>query len=158
MGVEIERKFLVAADFPADWENCVTISQAYLASQISSSVRIRIESQHGIRTNTLCVKVFRTSMSNDEVEIYLDNTQADELVAVAGSPVSKHRHFVERADGLVWEVDVFRGLNSGLIVAEIEVPYEDYDIGKLPSWVGDEVTHDGRYKNASLAEKPFMLW
>ena len=41
---------------------------------------------------------------------------------------------------------------AGLIVAEIELPSEDFEID-IPSWVGEEVTSDPSYLNAELFKK-----
>ena len=60
-------------------------------------------------------------------------------------------------DGLIWEVDEFLGDNQGLVVAEVELDREDRPFTK-PAWVGEEVTHDPRYYNASLVANPFTKW
>ena len=58
-----------------------------------------------------------------EYEIPLDD--ADALLAMCLPPIiEKVRHRVPYA-GLVWEVDVFGGVNEGLVVAEVELPSED---------------------------------
>jgi CYTH domain-containing protein len=53
---------------------------------------------------------------------------------------------------LTWEIDVFEGKLAGLIIAEIELPSEDFEID-IPSWVGEEVTSDPSYLNAELFKK-----
>ena len=70
--------------------------------------------------------------------------------------VEKTRYEVEH-EGHVWEVDVFEGLNAGLVVAEIELQAED-EAFERPFWVGEEVTHDPRYLNTNLAKVPFSTW
>jgi adenylate cyclase len=57
----------------------------------------------------------------------------------------------------VFEVDEFFGENEGLTIAEIELASEDEPFYK-PDWLGEEVTSDVRYYNASLSEKPFKSW
>jgi len=59
--------------------------------------------------------------------------------------------------GDIWEIDVFHGENEGLIVAEVEIPSEDYDL-TLPEWIREEVTDDVRYYNSNLAINPFTKW
>ena len=59
--------------------------------------------------------------------------------------------------GNCWEVDEFLGDNKGLIVAEIELKTED-QIFEKPSWIGEEVSGDHRYTNASLARNPYKNW
>jgi CYTH domain-containing protein len=56
-----------------------------------------------------------------------------------------------------FEVDVFAGDNTGLIVAEIELTHEDQVVEK-PDWLGKEVTQESKYYNASLSKHPFMAW
>jgi CYTH domain-containing protein len=58
---------------------------------------------------------------------------------------------------LVWEIDVFSGENEGLVVAEVELPSEVTAV-VLPDWVGEEVTGDDRYYNASLVSHPYREW
>jgi len=69
------------------------------------------------------------------------------------SVIDKTRHRVEFG-GHVWEVDVFHGANEGLVLAEVEFADESVR-PKLPAWVGEEVSTDPRYYNASLASRPF---
>jgi adenylate cyclase len=58
---------------------------------------------------------------------------------------------------MIWEIDVFGGENSGLVVAEIELQDEHQSFEK-PDWIGREVTTDKRYYNASLVSKPYNTW
>ena len=53
-------------------------------------------------------------------------------------------------EGNIFEVDVFDGIHKGLILAEIELNSELEEI-KLPAWIGEEVTGDPKYYNASLS-------
>jgi CYTH domain-containing protein len=58
---------------------------------------------------------------------------------------------------MLWEVDEFKGENSGLILAEIELAHEEQSFA-LPPWIGAEVTGDIRYYNAHLVHYPFSQW
>jgi CYTH domain-containing protein len=58
---------------------------------------------------------------------------------------------------MTWEIDVFNGRNSGLVMAEIELSHPDQRI-ELPDWVGVEVTFDQRYGNSSLSNRPISTW
>jgi len=55
------------------------------------------------------------------------------------------------------EIDEFHGANEGLVVAEIELasPEEEFE---RPAWLGEEVTADPRYANASLSRHPYSEW
>jgi CYTH domain-containing protein len=48
-----------------------------------------------------------------------------------------------------FEIDVFHEKNEGLVVAEIELAYDDEYFDK-PEWLGEEVTGNPRYYNANL--------
>jgi CYTH domain-containing protein len=90
-----------------------------------------------------------------EYAIPLDDAQA--LLGLCEGPlVEKTRHILQYA-GTTWEVDDFAGDNAGLVVAEVELPSEDAAFER-PDWLGEEVTHDARYFNASLSQKPFQRW
>jgi adenylate cyclase len=60
-------------------------------------------------------------------------------------------------EGKKWEVDEFMGMNSGLIVAEIELESEEEKFAK-PDWIGKELTESVRYRNSELAKTPFKAW
>ena len=70
--------------------------------------------------------------------------------------IEKTRHIVIH-DNNTWEVDEFKGLNAGLIVAEIELTSED-DKYSIPKWIDKNVTEDLRYANSNLSIKPFTTW
>ena len=53
---------------------------------------------------------------------------------------------------LVAEVDIFEGKNQGLIIIEVEFEAETQALAFTPpSWFGQEVSSDKRYKNKNLA-------
>ena len=52
---------------------------------------------------------------------------------------------------LCWEVDVFKNM-KGLIIAEIEIPNEDYPL-ILPPWIGEEITDRKDLSNAALSRE-----
>lgn len=155
MGVEIERKFLVKSEA---WKDCahgaLPIRQGYIATGPPTAVRVRIEGQ---RAN-LNIKKAVIDIRRDEFEYPIPLADAEEMLASLcnGLIVEKVRHLVDY-EGLTWEVDVFRGRNEGLVVAEVELECEDMDVA-LPSWAGKEVSGDPRYLNTHLALKPFSSW
>lgn len=73
-----------------------------------------------------------------------------------GGVVEKVRHVVPWHD-LAWEIDVFSGDNTGLIIAEIELHHEEQRF-ELPTWIGPEVTGQSQYYNSSLVQQPFCEW
>jgi CYTH domain-containing protein len=70
--------------------------------------------------------------------------------------IEKMRYEIEAGD-LTWEIDEFGGVNEGLIIAEVELDDEEQEI-VLPTWIGEEVTHDPRYFNSNLIAHPFSEW
>lgn len=155
MGVEIERKFLIKGD---GWRRLVArtrhIRQGYLASSDKAGVRVRCaEGGEG----TLTIKTARAGAVRDEFEFQIPYADAEALLSLCvGAIVEKVRHDAPVA-GLTWEIDVFKGANEGLVVAEVELESEEQAFDR-PEWLGEEVTQEERYYNASLASRPFSGW
>lgn len=148
MAKEIERKFLVA---DGSWRDLVEaeirIRQFYLAAGPGRTVRIRISD--GTEA-ALTLKFSGRGRGRDEFEYPVPLAEAEEMQSFAlGRVIEKTRHHV-RYGGYLYEVDVFRGELTGLVIAELETP-DIVPAEKLPSWLGRDVTHEGRYYNASLA-------
>lgn len=154
MGREIERKFLVKDDAWRAGARGTAYRQGYLSAGGGPTVRVRVAGEKGYLT--IKGKAVGTSRAEYEYEIPL--ADAEEMLAtLAVTPiVEKVRYRVEHG-GLVWEVDEFGGANRGLIVAEVELQEEGQRV-ELPAWVGEEVTADRRYTNASLAVRPWGTW
>jgi adenylate cyclase len=154
MGVEIERKFLVANDlWKKDARNGVEFRQGYLSSQGTCSVRVRRE---GDKAN-INIKSATLGISRSEFEYPIPADEADELLDLfCTSTVIKTRYLVAHS-GKTWEVDVFQGDNAGLVVAEVELKSIDEEF-ELPAWVGEEVSADVRYYNTELARHPYNTW
>jgi adenylate cyclase len=155
MGVEIERKFLIK---DGGWRNLVTaqarIRQAYLALGGKATIRVRIKDESAA---TLTIKSRAAKLRRLELEYPLPIDDAQALIGLRrGAIVEKVRHLVPHA-GATWEVDVFAGENAGLIIAEVELPHEDYRL-ELPPWIGSEVTGRAEYYNSSLAGRPYGSW
>jgi len=58
---------------------------------------------------------------------------------------------------ILWEIDEFAGENAGLIVAEVELTSEAQPFEK-PNWLGEEVSGQAKYYNASLVRNPYSKW
>jgi adenylate cyclase len=67
------------------------------------------------------------------------------LAALCARPLIEKTRFLVCYEGLLWHVDEFKGDNAGLVLAEIELEHPDQPV-PLPPWVGQEVTHDPRYR------------
>ncbi len=73
-----------------------------------------------------------------------------------GNPVEKTR-YKQKFGGFTWEIDVFEGENSGLVLAEVELENESDEV-EVPEWAGKEVSHDNRFFNFYLSEHPYSTW
>ena len=154
--VEIERKFLVVSD---DFLNKAfarkRIVQAYLNSNPERTVRIRIKDDKGFLT--IKGKGNSTGTTRLEWETEIPLAEAEKLLTICESgTIDKMRHEV-KVGHHIYEVDVFKGENEGLIVAEIELKSED-EFFEKPSWLGKEVTNDDHFYNAYLSKRPFKSW
>ncbi|MCG8577438.1 MAG: CYTH domain-containing protein [Flavobacteriales bacterium] len=154
MGVEIERKFLIKDD---SWREKATdandIKQGYLNSVAERTVRVRISRGKGILT----IKGKNDNLSRLEYEYEIPLKDAESLIDLCEKPIiEKTRHSYFRANHH-WEIDVFKGENEGLIVAEVELESEEEEL-QLPEWIGEEVSNDSRYYNSSLITNPFVNW
>lgn len=154
MGVEIERKFLLAGDGWRALGQPVLLRQGYLSSQRERVVRVRIEGGQAMLT----IKGQSVGASRGEWEYPIPLHDAAELLdTLCEQPlIEKYRTRVTLG-AHVWEVDEFLGANQGLVVAEIELQSEDETFDK-PEWVGQEVTDDARYFNSSLIRNPYTRW
>lgn len=156
MANEIERKFLVIGDFKSQANKFTKIIQGYISSNPNRTVRIRIMGESAFLT--IKGKSNETGTTRYEWEKEIDFSDAIDLLKLCESGIiDKTRYIVPEETGLVFEVDEFYGENEGLILAEIEIPNENYSFVK-PSWLGTEVTGDIRYYNSMLMKKPFSEW
>lgn len=153
MGAEIERKFRVICDSWDKGTQGVRISQGYLSQDPDRTVRVRIAGE----TAWITVKGRNHGITRAEFEYEIPLDDAKELLALClPSVIDKTRHRVTFGVHL-WEVDVFHGENSGLVVAEVELSDEAMS-PEIPPWAGAEVSSDARYFNSCLAVKPYSQW
>jgi adenylate cyclase len=154
MAQEIERKFVVD---PATWQpqgSGVHFKQGYLNSQKERVVRVRIEGSQA----KLTIKGLTSGVTRAEFEYSIPLGDANALLdSICEQPlIDKHRH-VEMHLGKRWEIDVFHGLNEGLVVAEIELASADETV-EQPVWALKEVSDDPRYFNSNLLKNPYSAW
>lgn len=155
MPVEIERKYLVTG---RPWEQYTkvkktVIKQGYISKSPKHTVRIRVTDKKALITIKGPTKGF--TRAEYEYEIPYDDGQ--ELLKMCdGHIIDKIRYTFNDSHKQTWEVDVFHGINEGLVVAEIELVSEDTTV-KLPDWVLREVTFDKRYTNAYISNHKLPL-
>lgn len=162
---EIERKFLVDINKLPNLENnpSYEIAQGYLSTD--PVVRIRISKKtnndhHFYSTPSGFITIKGPGLGNHlEFETRIDYSNALELMTLCKSVMKKKRFIlpVQNDKKLNWEIDFFEDENSGLVVAEIELPKEDYPFEK-PEWCLEEVTMDSRYTNSNISKTPFNTW
>ncbi len=155
MAKEIERKFLVKGDFMPFVVKSTRITQGYLSSIPERTVRVRVKGSSGFITVKGIGSASGASRFEWEKEIPSEEALCLMEICEPGV-IDKTRHLVPNGE-LTFEVDEFYGENQGLVVAEIELPSEDFSFAK-PEWLGEEVTGDSRYYNSMLMKNPFTKW
>ena len=156
MGTEIERKFLPKGD---DWKRAidapgVSIRQGYLSSVKERTVRVRVKGEQAWIT----VKGITTGASRPEFEYPIPLEEAAWMLdRLCERPLIEKTRYVVHRNGCAFEIDEFHAENAGLVLVEVELASED-QVVELPEWIGEEVTHDARYYNSSLARRPYARW
>ncbi|MEO9079837.1 MAG: CYTH domain-containing protein [Rhodanobacter sp.] len=161
MGIEIERKFLLADD---SWrtrvERSEPMAQGYLVGaqalregHARASVRARLAGEQA----WLNIKASTPGIARTEFDYPVPVADARAMLAsLCDGVLEKVRHHV-RVDGVLFEIDEFNGDNDGLIVAEVELPAVDASFPH-PSWLGREVSALTRYYNVNLIAYPYRQW
>ena len=161
MGIEIERKFLLDND---GWRGAIerseSIAQGYLVGaqalrdgSARASVRARLAGEQA----WLNIKAATPGIARAEFEYAIPVADAKVLLAtLCDGVLEKTRHHVH-VDGVLFEIDEFLGDNSGLIVAEVELPAVDASFPR-PTWLGREVSALTRYYNVNLIAHPYRHW
>ena len=124
------------------------IAQGYLANETGGR-HVRLRKRR--KTTSLTFKVGRGT-HREEREIRLGPKQFAALwPATSGRRLRKLRYYIPWKN-LTIEIDIYRGGNEGLIVAEVEFPSRAACRKfKPPGWFGREVTGVKRYSNVRLA-------
>jgi CYTH domain-containing protein len=154
MAIEIEKKFLVKGKDWKEGSRSKVYYQGYLCSGSGQTVRVRIAGENALIT----IKGRSTNISRLEFEYPIPLEDSRILLdEVCQQPIIHKRRFFKEHKGFTWEIDEFYGENQGLVLAEIELESEDQQFAR-PEWLGEEVSHDGRYYNASLRTYPYSMW
>lgn len=148
MGIEIERKFIFVGTLPKEYDESLMITQFYVSESTDSEVRVRIENDAA----TLTIKSKEPGSRRTEFEYDLPISDAIDLQALFGENAIEKTRYVVAFGNLSWEIDVFQGRLSGLILAEVELKEGHDEKIELPSWLGSEVTEDLRFRNVELAK------
>lgn len=169
---EIERKYLLdrLPDLPRTAE-AYRIEQGYLPPDTPGEGRVRrmIDSAGGV----VCTHTIKSGhgVRRTEVERTISPDAFERAWAEsAGSRLLKTRYRVPVAGegfaagagiagapspSLVWEIDVFAGLD--LVLAELEIPYVEFEV-VFPPWLAPhvvrEVTDEPAFRNFAIAGRP----
>ncbi len=91
-------------------------------------------------------------LAREEFEYAIPLADARSLLKLCGQRiVDKIRHEINYA-GYCWEVDEYLPPLEDLIIAEVELQSETEDPPR-PPWIGEDITHDGSFSNAALAQR-----
>ena len=152
MAVEIERKFLVRNTQALAGIGGIPYRQGYLQCK-DATVRVRVAGNQGYLT----IKGPTVNISRAEYEYEIPLSDAQQMLdTLCGALVEKTRYRLDYKKHC-WEVDIFEGLNAGLVLAEVEIQHESESVA-LPDWIGMEVSGDYRYYNSWLAQNPYCSW
>lgn len=161
MATEIERKYLVSSP---DWQSAnITsakrLTQGYMTQshpdvRSQPEARVRVVQQLADNNYPEHSEAFITfkskgTLTRKEVEMPVSVDQAKDLLEMCDNRVLVKDRYCISEGGKVWEVDVYHGHLSGLVVAEVELTSENEKVD-TPSWIGTELTEDTRFKNANL--------
>jgi adenylate cyclase len=156
MPLEIERKFLVLGDdYKGQSKQSTRIRQGYLSTHPGRIVRIRIRGDKGFLTIKGQSNTSGTTRYEWEKEISAED--AIELLNLCEPGLIDKTRYEVTSGFHTFEVDEFYGENQGLVVAEVELSFEDEAFEK-PSWLGQEVTGESKYYNSALMMHPYSRW
>lgn len=149
--MEIERKFLITK-LPEDLSiyKCHLIEQGYLST--NPVVRVRRDNDEYYLTYK-----GKGLMAREEYNLPLTKDSYDHLISKAdGNIITKKRYEIPEHDDLIIELDIFEGLFSGIIIAEVEFKSEEQAHSYIPpKWFGDDVTNSGEYHNSNMSKRSF---
>jgi adenylate cyclase len=151
--VEIERKYLIDTKLWKPTVKGINISQGYLCIDSEKVIRVRIADEQGFLT----IKGKAKGIVRTELEYEIPKNEAEVLLKMCNGLIVEKYRYKEKFMDMIWEVDVFKGKNKGLFLAEIELEHENQEFD-LPDWVREEVTFDYHFYNSWLSKNPFSSW
>jgi len=156
LSLEIERKFLVNSEaFIKEVSSKSRIVQGFLTKDPNRVVRVRIKGDEGFITIKGISNENGTTRFEWEKRISINEAESLLKLCLPGI-IDKNRYEIVVGKH-VYEVDIFKGDNEGLVIAEVELENENESFEK-PSWLGKEVTGDSKYYNSQLSEHPYKNW
>ena len=154
--IEIERKFLVTSSaFKDQAFKYTTITQGFLSTNKKRTVRVRLKGEKGFLT--IKGKSSKKGLSRFEWEKEISKDEAEQLLSLCKKGIIDKIRYEIKVNHHIFEVDEFLGDNAGLILAEVELKYEEEPFSK-PDWLGEEVTGNSKYYNSQLSKQPYKNW
>ena len=153
MNIEIERRFLVDENNLLLPKTCKKISQAYLIFDDNQVVRVRKTDSH----YQITYKYKKSNIHRLEFEYDIPASDGEKLLSLSQYHIIEKDRYYISADIHTWEIDVFSGINKGLVIAEIELS-DETEVINFPSWIDKEISFDDRYLNFNLCQTPYSLW
>lgn len=173
MAKEIEVKYQVKKNWlkmidPKTIQDIRVITQGYLSNQEGKVVRVRLV-EDGRDTHSITydmgyitikspAKKAKRGTWREEFEYEIPAEDARYMLKhlVQHGTIRKIRYDV-RHEGKVWEVDVYKGSNAGLITAELEMESLNEEF-TTPPWVTADVSNNHKFSNSNLVKNPFSTW
>lgn len=146
--MEIERKFLTkTVPFAYETYPHEKISQCYISTL--PTIRLRQMGEQYILT----VKG-KGNLAKEEFELLLTKEEYEHLKQKAETPIlEKIRYKIPLDNGLTAELDLYQGHLQGLLTTEVEFSsVAEAEAFVPPTWFGEDITEDIRYKNTSLSK------
>jgi CYTH domain-containing protein len=170
---EIEHKFLLRGipEIPRDLRDqtqALTIEQGYLAPLPQGEHSIHLNQQSTVAWGRLrkTIKPDGSTMYHHTMKTGIGKVRRETERVITPEQFQEHwprtiarrlkkiRHRVPDPSGLVWEIDVFSGVD--LVLAEIELPTAEttFEIPAwLKPWIVREVTLEAAYSNSAIAAR-----
>lgn len=149
MGTEIERKYLLKYIPSKLIEGCTAkkIQQGYLVLGSNSELRIRMLGDKFYFTSKRGKGLVREELEQEVNQVVFNLVWP----FTEGKRINKERYSVAK-DGLLYEIDLYKGELEGLMVLEVEFKsVDDANAFVMPDFCERDITEDSRYKNAQLA-------
>jgi CYTH domain-containing protein len=156
--VEIERKIILKYVPDIEYDEILDITQYYIKKKVWERFRKSVN-QDGDITYVKTIKKTLRAGASLENEDEISEEEYERMVTMCKSGdfqsrvISKLRHIKYVEDDLKWEIDEFKDVT--LVIAEIEIPTDDYEI-KYPDYIKGtfikDVTDWKEFNNRRMAE------
>lgn len=156
MATENEYKFLIHSIPRSHLKDPVRVQQGYLGSQFESTTRVRIMGSQAFIT----VKGLRSGISRAEFEYEIPVADAEHMLErlIPDDKQVRKIRYTHQHKGFVYTIDVFEGLNEGLVLAELELADPDDPFDLPLEWECVNVSENAKFYNNRLSNDPVSRW